>query len=74
MKFLVKLGDSGGDILKKLHTVNGNGALKAMVVHKWEARYKEEQESHKDDPHSGRLVSTHSDENVKPIDELLATN
>ncbi len=41
MKFLVKLGDGGGDILKKLHMVHGGGALKAMVVCKWVAHYKE---------------------------------
>ncbi len=28
MKFLVKLGDGVGNILKKLHTVYGDGALK----------------------------------------------
>ncbi len=38
MKFLVKLGDGGGHILKKLRTAYGDGALFATVVYKWVAR------------------------------------
>ncbi len=34
MNFLVQLGDSGGDTVRKLHTLYGDGALKAMVVYK----------------------------------------
>ncbi len=41
IKFVVKLGDGGGDILTKLYTVYGDGALKAMAVYKWVHRYKE---------------------------------
>ncbi len=74
LKFPVKLGDGGGDILKKLHMVYGDGVPKAMVVYKWVARYKEEQELLKDDPHLGRPVSTHNDKNAKRIEELLVTN
>ncbi len=73
-KFLVKLGDGGGDILKKLCMVYGDRALKMMAVYKWVARYKEGRKSLKDDVCSGRPISTHNDENVKRIDELLATN
>ncbi len=64
MKFVVKLGDGSDDILKKLHTIYGDGALKATVVYKWVACYKEWRESLEEDPHSGRPVSTHNDENV----------
>ncbi len=74
IKFLVKLGDGGGNILKKLRTVYRDGALKAMVVYKQVARYKERRESLEDDLHLGRPVSTHNNENVKHVDELLATN
>ncbi len=74
MKFLIKLGDCGGDILKKLHTVYGDEATKATVVYKWVARYKEGQESLEDDPHSGRPISAHNNENMKRVDELLTTN
>ncbi len=74
MKFLVKLGDSGGDILKKLHTVYGEGAMKATAVYKWVARYKEVRGSLEFDLLVERLVSTHNDENVKCVDELLSTN
>ncbi len=73
-KFLVKLEDGGGDIPKKSRMVYGGGVLKAMVVYKWITRYKEGQESLADDPHLGRPVSTHNDENVKRVDELLITN
>ncbi len=34
MKFLVRLGDGSGEVLKKLRTVYGNGTLKAMAVYK----------------------------------------
>ncbi len=33
--------DRGGGILKKLHMVYEDRALKAAVVYKWVARYKE---------------------------------
>ncbi len=44
VKFLVKLGDNDGNILKKLHRVYGDGARKATEVYKWVARCKEGQE------------------------------
>ncbi len=74
MKFFIKVEGGGDDILKKLHTVYGDGALKATTVYKWVACYKEGQKSLEDNPSSGRPVSTHNDENVKHADELLATN
>ncbi len=73
MKFLVKLEGGGGNILKKLHMIYEDGALKATVVYKWVARY-EGEESLKDKPRSGRPMLPHNNENVKNIDELLATN
>ncbi len=73
-KFLVKLGDGGGDILKKLCTVYADEALKGTTVYKWEACYKGGQESLEDDLCLGRPVSTHNNENVKHADELLATS
>ncbi len=54
MKFLIKLGDGGGDILKKLHMVYGDGTLKGTVVYKQVARYKERPESLEDDPALGK--------------------
>ncbi len=74
MKFLVKLGDGSGDILNKLRTVYGDGALKAMVVYKWVARYKERRESFEDNHCSGKPFSTHNTENVKRVDELPTKN
>ncbi len=74
MKFLVNLGDGSGGILKKLSMVNGDGELKVTVVYKWVACYKEGWELLENDPHLGRPVSTHKDENVKCIDELLSKN
>ncbi len=68
MKFLVKLGDGSGDILKKLHMVCGNEALKVTAIYKRVARYKEGRESLEDDPHLGRSVLTHNDENVMHVD------
>ncbi len=74
VKFLIKLGDGGGNILKKLRMVYGDGTLKVTAVYKWVARYKEGWESLEDHPCSGRPVLTHNDENMKRVDELLATN
>ncbi len=41
IKFLVKLGYGGGNILNKLHVVYGDGALKVTVVYKWVAHNEE---------------------------------
>ncbi len=54
--------------------VYGEAVLKAMAVYKWVARYKEERESLEDDSRLRRPISTHNNENVKRIDELIATN
>ncbi len=41
MKIFIKLGNGGGDILKKVRMFYGDRALKVMMVYKWVARYKE---------------------------------
>ncbi len=74
MKFSIKLEDGSGDLLKKLHMVYGNGALKATSVYKWAARYKEGQKLLEVNPYSGTHLSTYNNESVKHIDKLLATN
>ncbi len=74
MKFLVELGGGGGNIPKKLHTVYGDGALKMTALYKWVVHCKERRELLEDDPCLGRPASTHNDENMKRIDELIATN
>ncbi len=74
MKFLVKLRDGGDNTVKKLRTVYGDGALNATVVYKCVAQYKEGQELLEYDLFLGGPVSTHNNENVKRVDELLATN
>ncbi len=74
MKFLVKLGDGSGDILKKLRMVHGDRALKVTAIYKQAALYKEGRKWNEDDPRLGRPISTNNDENVKRVDKLLAIN
>ncbi len=70
MKFLVKLGNGSGNILKKLCMVYGDGALKATAVYNWVGHYEEGREL----PRSGRPISTQNDENLKCVDKLHTTN
>jgi transposase len=41
IKFLVKLGKSGQEILKMLETVYGESAMKRRTVYKWVDQFKE---------------------------------
>jgi hypothetical protein len=45
IKFLVKLGRSGRDIIQMLETVNGESAMKCRTVYKWVHQFKEGQQS-----------------------------
>jgi hypothetical protein len=45
IKFLVKLGKSGQEILEMLETVNGQSAMKRKTVYKLVDRFKEGRES-----------------------------
>jgi hypothetical protein len=45
IKFLVKLGKSGWEILEMLKTVCGESAMKHRTVYKWVDWFKEEWES-----------------------------
>jgi hypothetical protein len=45
IKFLVKLGKTGWEILEMLETVYGESAMKCSTVYKWVDRFKEGQES-----------------------------
>jgi hypothetical protein len=45
IKFLVKLGKSGQEILDMLETVYGESAMKCRTLYKWVDRFKEGRES-----------------------------
>ncbi len=74
LQCLMKLGDSGGKIVRKLQTVNGDMALKLLQVYRWAGQFLKGREFVVDNPQAGRPVSTRNEENVKRIDDLLATN
>jgi transposase len=54
IKFLVKLGKNGQEILQMLEMVYGKSAMKRRTVNKWVDRFKEGRESLDDDARVGR--------------------
>jgi len=59
IKFLVKLGKNGQEILQMLEMVCGESAMKRRTVYKWVDRFKEgresAQESYKNQDHAHRF-------------------
>jgi hypothetical protein len=74
IKFLVKLGKSGQEILEMLETVYGESAMKSRTVYKWVVQFKEGQESI-DDNTQERLPSTSRvRENLQHVQDLLMSD
>ncbi len=76
VKFLVKLGKSGGKINKMLSTECGEDVLKPATVYKWVKHFQEGCEDIDNDVQSGHPSSSYTEENVNryprsclPIDE-----
>jgi hypothetical protein len=56
IKFLVKLGKNGKEILQVLEIVYGESAMKRRTVYKWVDRFKEGRECGDDDRRTGRKI------------------
>ena len=71
IKFLVKLGKNGQEILQMLEMVYGGSAMKRRTVYKWVDRFKEGKESVDDDARAGRPSTSRVDENIQRVYDLV---
>jgi len=71
IKFLVKLGKNGQEILQMLEMVYGESAMKRRTVYKWVDWFKEGVESVDDDAGEGRPSTSRVDENIQRVYDLV---
>jgi transposase len=64
IKFLVKLGKNGQEILQMLEMVYGEFVMKRRTVYKWVDRFKERRESVDDEACAGRPSTLCVNENM----------
>ena len=71
VKFCFLLGKSAAETIAMLKTAYGDAALSKTKVYEWFSRFKNGEMSIEDQPRSGRLASSRSDENVDEINALI---
>jgi transposase len=74
IKFLVKLGKSGREILEMLETVYGESAMKRRTVYKWVDRFKEGREGVDDNAREGRPSTSRVGGNFQRVHDLAMSD
>ena len=74
IKFCFKVEISSTQTHKMLEKAFGEHSLSYSKTCKWYSRFKNGRESFKDDKHTGRPISKHSNENVQKIKGLIQEN
>jgi transposase len=74
IKFLVKLGKSGREILEMLETVYGESSMKCRTVYKWVDWFKEGRESVNDNVREGCPSTSCVDENIQCVHDLVMSD
>jgi transposase len=74
IKFIVKLGKSGREILDMLETVYGESAMKRRTVYKWVDRFKEGREGVDDNAREGRPSTSRVAENIQRVHDLVKSD
>jgi len=70
IKFLVRLGKSGNEIVEILVHVYGDNAMKKTAVNKWVKRFSEGRECVTDEERSGRPATSRTEENIAKFVKL----
>jgi transposase len=74
IKFLVKLGKSGREILQMLETVYGESAMQRRTVYKRVDRFKDGHESVDDNAREGRPSTSRVAENIQRVHDLVMSD
>jgi len=74
IKFCVKLGETGIETFNKLKQAYGEHALSRSKVFKWFKAFSEGRESIEDEPRSGRLSTSKTDNNVEIVGALVRSD
>jgi len=72
--FCVKLGKTGIETFNKLKQAYGEHAMSRSQVFKWYKAFSEGRESIKDEPRSGRLSTSKTDNNVEIVRALVRSD
>jgi len=72
IKFCVKLNISATETFASLTEAYGDATLSRTVVFKWHKAFKEGRENIKDDPRSGRPISSTNDQDVEVVWAVIA--
>ena len=71
IKFLVKLGWKGTEIIQALQTVYKDDAPKKTCVNKWIERFRDDREAVEDDEGRGRLTTSKNNEKIDFVRNLV---
>ncbi|XP_045101297.1 uncharacterized protein LOC123498196 [Portunus trituberculatus] len=71
IKFLVKLGWKGTEIIQALQNVYGDDAPKKTCVYKWIERFQNGREAVEDDEGRGRPTTSKSNENIDAVRSII---
>ena len=71
IKFLVKLGWKGTEIIQTLQTVYKDDALKKTCVYKWIERFRDGRKAVKDDEGHGRPTTSKNNEKINFVRSLV---
>jgi transposase len=74
IKFLVKLGRSGQEILEMLETVYGESVMKCRTVYKWVDWFKEGRERVDDNVREGSPSMSRVGENIQRVHDLVMSD
>jgi transposase len=74
IKFLLKLGKRGREILEMLETVYGESAMKRRTLYKWVDRFKEGRESVDGNAREGRPSTSRVAENIQRVHDLVMSD
>jgi len=70
----VKLGRNGAETFETLRTAFGEQCLIRAHIFEWHKRFKEGRDSVDDNPYSGRLTTSKTDNCVAQVRELIRAN
>jgi len=74
VKFCVKLNKSATETFASLIEAYGDATLSRTMVFKWHKAFKEGRENVKDDPRSGRPISSTNGQNVEMVRAVMTKN
>ena len=72
--FCFRLGKTGAETYKMLQAAFGESFLSRLKTFEWYSRFKSGRRSFEDDPHLGRPATSHTEETMERVQEIIRAN